>query len=139
MSMQLLDETRQPIPICNVVDNDNGAQYYVSNPTQYTENRKQVQINRIYTVIAGTLLILFLCIFSLNFNASGWSTGNMLTFFIVVAIFYFTTQSGKQWNMHSAMLSEMTRQGTPCIKTEKDANIVYCKNDPPTFFKPLFK
>ena len=127
MSAQLLDETRRPVPACNVTG-DSGSQFYVSDPSHYEENRKSLQNSRMYTIITAALLVLFLCIFSLNFSVAGWSAGNILTFGIVVAILYATTQSAKQWNAQSSLLQELTRQGVPCLKIEKDANIIHCRH-----------
>jgi lipopolysaccharide export LptBFGC system permease protein LptF len=124
---QLLDESRRPIPVCNVTDTDTGAQYYIPDEKHYHDSKTKVTQSRLYTLVTSTLLILFSCIFSLNFNSTGWSAGNLLTFGIIVGIIYVVTQLGKNWKTHHTLFAELTRRGVPCVRHENNANIVYCK------------
>lgn len=126
---KLIDENKNPVPICNVVDEHNHTQFYVKDPDLYLQNKKDRDTVQNITLAGMFVFILLLCIFTLNLGAAGWTAGNILTFGLVITALYVITLYGKKWMIASTNISQIMKNGNPCIKREKDTDtdIVYCK------------
>lgn len=125
MSISLLDQNKRPLQDCNAAD-ESGTHYFVQDVASFNNFQTSLEHSKNITMMLGIALVVFLCIFSLNFTSSGWTAGNLLTFGIVVASLYFLTQYGRQWNHNHTMVNQMLQQGVPCVKTEQESKIVYC-------------
>lgn len=124
--MSLFDHNKRPVPICNVIDEDKHLQFYVTNPDDYVQTKKELQNVKSITLAGIFVFILLLCIFTLNLSAAGWSAGNILTFGIVIAALYVITLYGKKWMHITSNIAQMVENGNPCVRQENDKSIVYC-------------
>lgn len=126
-STVLLDENQRALPECNIHDKHTDAQFFVANEESFNKNKKESYDLQNIVIITGALLIMFLCIFTLNFGVSGWTAGNILTFIIVVIALVAIFHYGKQWNEVQMLVSKMQTDGTPCYTKTDDSHIVHCK------------
>lgn len=123
----IVDPNRHPLPACNVVEEDANRRFYVQDPEAYKNAKKDLDSSRTVTLVAITVFLLTLCIFSLNLNAAGWTAGNILTFAVVVGILYVLTLYTKRWIHSNTTVSQMIQNGNPCLQQEGASNIVYCQ------------
>jgi len=124
--MSLLDQNKRPVPVCNVWDEQAGLRLFVPQQESFLQDRKKLQNSQIVVLITATVLILVMCILTMNLNAAGWTAGNLLTFLVGVGILYVLVTYTKKWMVAQASIAEVTKTGTPCIYPEGNNNIVYC-------------
>ena len=124
----LLDENQRPVPICNILDADTGARFYVGDKPSYEKNIDTRNKSKSITMVTAGVLALFLCIFSLNFGSSGWTAGNMLTFGIVMGTLLVVAFYGSKWNESHAIVSRSQSDGVPCSSkpVEGAGQVIHC-------------
>lgn len=124
--MSVLDHNKRAIPLCNVFDEAKRLHFYVSDPNEYLNGKKQLDNAKSFTFMGSTVLILLLCIFTLNLNAAGWTAGNILTFGLVIVALYFVTLFGKKWLTITTRMQQMKLQGNPCLQVDGKTSLVHC-------------
>jgi hypothetical protein len=122
-----VDSQRQPIPYCNIVDNENSVHTYAPDKSKYKQFRKDLDASKTFALIFSFFFILMLCIFTLNLGAAGWSMGNLLTFVVAIVGLYFLTCYTKIWLESNASMNQLIQQGNPCIVKQNGDSIVHCK------------
>ena len=123
--LNLFDENSRAVSMCNMTDG-NGRHYYIQDKNSYKKNLKARDASRNIALISAVLLLVFLCIFTLNFGSSGWTVGNLLTFGIVVGTFLMTLQFGKQWNENNMLITTINNYGIPCVTAENGKQLIHC-------------
>lgn len=121
----LYDTKLNSIPVCNAILEDN-RKLHVPDAKVFTEKLETVKNAKMFGAVAIFVLILLLCIFSLNFNSSGWSGGNILTFVVIITIILTVFNFGKGWYNTFLDLKDMETLGSPCMITEEGKNILHC-------------
>src|SRR5947209_12640357 len=95
---------------CNIMDKETQARYYIQDTKDYDTYKTQLEVSRTVTLLLGSLLLIFLCIFTLNFSTYTWTAGNLITFILILGIGSVTSMTAKTWNVSSTMLNEMEQR-----------------------------
>ncbi len=123
--INLYDDNEQPVNNCNVID-ENRNRYYIQDKDSYKRHLRSRDISRNITMVSAVLLMIFLCIFTMNFASSSWTAGNMLTFGIVVITLLVTVNFAKTWNENNTLIKTIQSSGIPCLTQKNSKNVIHC-------------
>lgn len=124
--MQLYNSHDKPINECNINDEKNDTHFYVNDKKIYEEYQKDSEDAKIVSFATGTCLLLFLCIFTLNLQSSGWTLGNLMIFILLLIFLILSGVVLDKWLSSFVLLQKMKSDGVPCYIEKNSDRKVYC-------------
>ena len=125
--MNLVDHNLKAIPVCNYIDTS-GSHMHLEDVKYYNDHVKQGELSLSMAFLTCAVTLLFVCIFTLNFSAGIWSSGNLLTFLLIIIFGLSTMYAVKKYNIANVILNNLKNEGGSCTTVEQENTIMYCNS-----------
>ena len=125
--MSIFDQNQRPIPVCNYLDPSTKGRLFISDSSGYEKAVEIAQRSKKLAGAASAATVVLMCIFSMNFQVSNWSSGNILTFALGILAFLVTVGYGKKFAESHSSVTQLRKEGMPCMENNQDKNTtVHC-------------
>lgn len=133
MASQIFDAKGNVLPQCNVVNESDGIWLHTEDESAYRKYMESRETYKAYTMVASAAFTVFMVIFALNFSSNAWTTGNFVTFVLLMAMFTGLIKVARGYNEASVMVDTIHRSGTPCLEEKGNGQRVHCSPAAPKY------